>query len=154
MEEETAKKYEQLRAKYKLPGFAELDREFEVADIEDNGNVLRAVRKKVYEKIADSCAILEEVLQPDTNVSNLYESRFFDEREKKDVFGLYRRLMSVKRRSEALSVMNDDSSDAAFISETLSFWQKEKKQLVALISKLQESWGKDAEAEDRLVYFG
>lgn len=154
MGEETRKKYEQLRAKFKLPGFDELDREFEVADIEDNGNVLRAVRKKVYEKIADSCAILEEVLQPDTNVSNLYESRFFDEEEKKDVFGLYRKLMSVRRRCDALGVMNDDGSDAAFISETLVFWQKEKKQLVALISKLQESWGKDAEKADRLVYFG
>lgn len=154
MGEETAKRYEQLRKKYALPDFAELDREFEVADIEDNGNVLRAVRKKVYEKIADSCAILEEVLQPDTNVSNLYESRFFDEEEKKDIFDLYRRIMSVRRRCDALGVINDEGSDAAFIAETLAFWRKEKQHLIAVISKLQESWGKDAEKADRLVYFG
>jgi HPt (histidine-containing phosphotransfer) domain-containing protein len=147
-------KYRQLQRKYRLPSFEQLDKEFEISCIEQERFLLREIRKKLDEKIDDICKTLEEVLQPDTNLSGIYESRVFSDEEKKRVFDLYRRLMRLHRQGFELLVKSDDKSDADFVRSVSAEWEKLKKELSQVARKLQESWEKEMEENEKLGYFG
>ncbi len=148
------KDYAELREKMKLPEYGELDREFDLSSIEPNGNVLRSVREKISDKLAASADLLDHTLQPDVNLSSLYESRIFTEEDKKEIFNLYRALMSLKRKCDALQIMNSDEDDRKFISGSLAEWKKVKPMLVDILSRLEASWKKEAEPSVSLPYFG
>lgn len=148
------KLYETLRKKYKLPGFDELDSEFEISAIEAESGLLREIRKQISERVGDVSSLLQAVLQPDTNLVDLYESRVFNEAEKQRLFELYKRLMVADRTLIELSVENDEKMDAAFIKSFTVEWKKLRPELVNFIKKLKESWEKDTEEEEAAGYMG
>ncbi|MBI3033908.1 hypothetical protein HYY72_02015 [Candidatus Woesearchaeota archaeon] len=154
MKKDLVKAYDEVKGRFKLPEFQQLDAEFEISELEEPENLVRDIRKKIAEKIEFSCQLMEEILQPDTTFSNLYESRVFDEAGKARVFGLYRRLMKIRRRSNVLEMLNDDAQDSAFINEAVSAWKGLKAELVSILSQLEESWDSDSEPADRQAYFG
>ena len=148
------KTYETLRKKYKLPTYEELDSEFEVSEIEDEKFSLREVRKKVVEKLSDTTALVEQTLQPDTNLADLYESRVLDEAEKKRVFEVYKKLMAAIRRSSELALESDEKADAQFIKSFCADWKKIKPEVLEFIRKLRESWEKDTDEGESAGYMG
>ena len=148
------KKYEALRKRHKLPGFEELDSEFEIGAIDSESFSLREVRRKVSEKVGDVSCIVAEVLHPETNLVDLYESRVFNEQEKKGLFELYKRLMVADRNLAELSILNEEKLDAAFIKSFSAEWKGLKPQLIRFIRKLKESWEKETEEGETAGYMG
>lgn len=148
------KRYEALRNKHKLPAFDELDSEFEIGSIDPESFSLREVRHKICDRIGDVRSLLDEVLHPDTNLVDLYESRVFDEDEKKQLFELYRQLMIADRTAAELSILNDEKSDAAFIKSFTADWKNLKKEAVGFIRRLREAWEKETEERDTAGYMG
>ncbi|MBI4438847.1 hypothetical protein HY640_02865 [Candidatus Woesearchaeota archaeon] len=148
------KKYEDMKKAYRLPSLNEIDTEFDIAKIDENGNIIREIREKIAEKIQAACDILSMVLHPDTDINSLYESRVFEEEQKKEMFESYKRLMSTKRQADFLYMLNDEKADAEFIAQALAFWISEKKNVATVISQLRDSWSKDIEPSDRLAYLG
>ena len=148
------KLYEALRKKYKLPGFDELDSEFEISAIEAESGLLREIRKQVGDKVGNVGALVEEVLHPESNLVDLYESRVFDEAEKQKLFELYKRLMVANRTTAELSIENDEKLDAAFIKSFAQEWKKIKPELLKFIRRLRDCWEKDTEEGEAAGYMG
>ncbi|MBI2133660.1 hypothetical protein HYU11_03180 [Candidatus Woesearchaeota archaeon] len=146
--------YERLRKLHRLPDFATVEREFDISNCEESRNILKSVREFMGDKISKVCEILEDILQPDTNLSSLYESRVFTEIEKKSIFDVYRKFMILKRRSDSLFVINSEQADIEFIRSTYSEWENLKPKMMKIISSLEESWSRESEVSDRLAYFG
>ncbi|MFH1182108.1 MAG: hypothetical protein V1702_04075 [Candidatus Woesearchaeota archaeon] len=147
-------KYEPLQKKYNLPSFEQLDREFEISCIESEDSPLREIRKKIDEKIKAMRTLLEEVLQPETNLAGIYESRAFSEDEKKTLFELYRKIMSKERKCVELLIRNDEQADAAFIKSFSAEWETLKKELAKAADKLRDYWENEKEVHEKLGYFG
>jgi hypothetical protein len=147
-------KYEPLQKKYSLPGFELLDREFEIGSIEAEDFPLRDIRKKMDEKVKTVRALLEEVLQPETNLSGIYESRAFSEDEKRQLFELYRKVMSRERKCVELLIRNDEQSDAAFIKSFSAEWETLKNELAKAADRLRDYWDNEKEVHEKLGYFG
>ncbi len=154
MEKSLKKKYELLRKKHRLPSFDELDSEFEIGKIDDGTFLLRELRRKVADKIGEAGAIVEEVLQPDANLAGLYESRVFDEAEKKALFEIFKKLMTYNRMAMELSIKNSEKEDAEFIKSIHTEWKALSPQLLKFIRQLRESWGKESEEAEKLRYMG
>ena len=148
------KQYETLRKKHKLPTFDELDLEFRISQIEADGFLLESIREKMAERISHVRGVVEEVLQPDTNLADLYESRVFSEEEKKRLFELYKKLMVADRRALELSILNDEQQDASFIKSFYEEWKRLKPQLAKFIRQLRESGEKDTEEREAVGYMG
>ena len=148
------KLYEVLRKKYKLPSFDELDAEFEISAIEAERGLLREMRHMIGEKIGSVSAIVAEVLHPDTNLVDLYESRVFDEAEKQKLFELYKRLMVADRTLARLSIANDEKLDADFVNSFTAEWKKLKPELVKFINRLRDSWEKETDDGEAAGYMG
>ena len=87
---ETEKQYSELRKKYRLPEFRDINSEFEVSDLEETNFLLRAIIRKIAKRLDFYAAMIEETLQPDTSkLYSMRETAFFDEQEKKEMYNLY-----------------------------------------------------------------
>ena len=148
------KKYELLRKKHKLPGFEELDSEFEISALDTESLSPRELRRKISEKIDDVALMLERALHPDTNLADLYESRVFDESEKQELFEIYKKMMAFARQTAELMLDSNEKLEASFINSFYSEWKKLKPQLLRHVTKLKESWQKETEKREAAGYMG
>lgn len=150
------KEYNNLKNKYNLPGFEDLDNEFELYIIDKKCIVLRQIRRRMNEKVIFFCNIIERVLYPNPqSIPVMYESKFL-EGYKTNLNKLYRKLMVYERRSIDIDVRCDNEKDNAdYIKDLFKEWVKLKKELSVYSKKLKEFWEIESK-EDRKgeVYFG
>ncbi|MBW2992589.1 hypothetical protein KY345_05210 [Candidatus Woesearchaeota archaeon] len=146
--------YSELKKKHKdLPNFEDLDNEFEISAIEEPFT-LRNIRRKIIEKVEYYAKIIEELLQPETNLINMYETRVFAENEKEDIYNILKKLMFFTRLSAETALKADEKEDVNFLANFLKEWTKLKPSLLNIISRIKDSWEKETELKEDLGYFG
>jgi len=152
---ETEKQYNELRKRLKLPEFKEIDNEFEISDLEETNFLLRAIVRKIAEKLDFYSTMLEEILQPDTsNLYAMHETRFFDENEKKQMYDLYSKLMNFNRQSIEVSLGHNEKEDADFINNIYNDWKEFKQELLKYVNKMKASWKIEKDIKEDLGYLG
>lgn len=152
---ETEKQYNELRKRFKLPEFREIDSEFEISDLEETNFLLRAIVRKIAEKLDFYSAMLEEILQPDTsNLYAMHETRFFDENEKKQMYDFYSKLMNFNRQSIEVSLEHNEKVDADFINNIFEEWKSIKHELLNYVKKMKASWKTEKDIKEDLGYLG
>ena len=154
-ESELKKKYEALRKKYSLPSYEDIDFEFEISSIEDGKFLTREIIRKIIDKLDFYQKILEGLLQPDTNsLASMYECKHFDDKEKNEIYFLFKRLMVVKSEFSLLDLSPDEKKNSEFIIQTYKFWLDEKKKIAEIISKIKDSWKHETDIKEDLGYLG
>lgn len=152
---EIEKQYNELRKKYRLPEFKEIDLEFEVSDLEETNFLLRAVIRRIAERLDFYTTMLEETLQPDTaKLYAMHESRIFEEEEKKKMFEFYKKLMILNRHCVEISLDNNDKEEANFINDFVNEWGKIKAELLSYIKRMKDSWKAETDIKEDLGYLG
>ena len=152
---EIEKRYDGLKKKFKLPDFKELDFEFEISDLEETNFLLRAIVRRIAEKMDFYTTLLEGVIQPDTsNIYSMHETRFFDDDEKKLMYDLYRKLMELNRQTIKLSLELSEKEDVDFINSFLNEWKGIKQKLLQYANKLKDSWKTDTDTKENIGYLG
>jgi len=147
--------YEELRTKHGLPAFKDMDIVFEISNLDDDHFYLRNIRRNIIEKLKAYIEILEDLIHPNSTVSAYHECKFFDDEQKRKIYDLYARLMSLSRRSSLLELDQQDKLDAEFISEAYQTWPALKSSLENIMRKLESCWSEE-EISDTSVssYFG
>ena len=153
---ETEKQYNELRKKFKLPEFMEIDFEFEISDLEETSFLLRAIIRRIAEKLDLYSSMLEELLQPDaSNLYAMHETRYFDDDEKKQMYELYTKLMNLNRMSIEVSLQHDGKEEAEFINNLFDEWKMLKQELLRFVKKMRVSWKtEEADIKEDLGYLG
>lgn len=154
MEEKIKKKYNELKSRYSLPDFEELNKNFEISAIEHEDFLLRQIRKRIANKINAMCEFLEDLLSPDNNMANIYEYKAFDDDERKKIFELYRRLKVLEKSALELSLNPDEKNDADFINNFFSSWDKIRDEMAGFIKKIKSFWEKESTKSSGVGYFG
>jgi hypothetical protein len=153
--ENIEEQYNKLKSKYKLPKFEDLDKEFEISVIENEKFLIREIINKIIERIDFFSKILEELLQPDTSLlSSMHETRFFDEKDKENIYGLYKKLMIISRESFEVSLKRDEREEAVFVNKVFDEWKELKKDLLKFVDKMKDSWKKETDIKEELGYLG
>jgi hypothetical protein len=152
--ENIKEKYDQLKKKCSLPDFDSLDNDFEISLIDHDQFLLREIRRKMLEKLEFFIEFLEEILQPETTISNLHECRVFEEKEKEKIFEMFKAMMILHRQSLLLSVESSEKDEAAFISNFSKEWSSMKPELKRIIVELSACWKQDTELNEELGYLG
>lgn len=142
------KAYNELKKKHALPDFNEINDEFEISTIEHEDFLLREIRKKIDEKTEIFLKILNSVLQPETNITELHECKEFSEKEKERIFELYKRLMLMHNSGMMAYISCDDKDDASLISESFREWPQVKKQMLEITMKMRDAWKKGTDISD------
>ena len=152
---EIEKQYSELRKKYRLPEFKDIDYEFELSDLEETKFLVKAIVRRISEKIDFFTAILDGLLQPDTsNISSIHESRFFDDYEKKEMYEIYRKLMVMSRKTAELSLASNEREEAEFANEFFSEWKPISEELRKYLKKMKESWKTETDIKEDIGYLG
>ncbi|MBI2208181.1 hypothetical protein HYU50_01680 [Candidatus Woesearchaeota archaeon] len=155
MTNEIEKEYSKLANKYKLPDFKGLDLEFEINELESTSFVLRNILRKVAEKIEFYTDLINDLLQPDTaSLSGMHETRFFMDEEKSSIYDLFKKLMKSYRNIIMLILEQDEKKQAEFLNSFYREWAEIKKQLLAYLEKMKDSWDRETSIEQDLGYFG
>ena len=154
MEEKIRKKYEELKKKYSLPDFEELNKEFEISTIEHEDFLLREIRKKIADKINTMCEFFEDLLSPDNTIANLYEYKAFNDAEREEIFKLYKRVKVLEKLSLELSLNSDEANESEFINNFFNSWNKIKSEIITIIRKIKVFWEKESAKKDSEEYFG
>ncbi|MBI2147250.1 hypothetical protein HYU19_02105 [Candidatus Woesearchaeota archaeon] len=146
--------YHRLQVKYNLPAWEALYADFELNSIEDSELLLAQIRTKMAEKLEGYTMFLQPVLHPDTNLNDLQECRCFSDDEKKPLYDFYARLMALVKRGMRALVLSDEKEDASFIKDAAQQYPNIKKEMAAILEKLEEGWKNKEEAPDDQGYFG
>ena len=155
-DKETEKQYNELGKRHKLPEFKDIDFEFEISDLEETSFLLRAIIRRIAERLDFYTTMLEEILQPDTsNLYAMHEIKYFDDDEKKQMYELYAKLMNFNRQSIEVSLSHNEKDEAEFISNVLGKWKNLKNELLNLVKKMKDSWNtEEADIKEDLRYLG
>ena len=152
---ETEKQYSELRKRHKLPEFREIDNEFEISDLEETNFLLRAIVRRIAEKLDFYSTMLEEILQPDTsNLYAMHEIRYFNENEKKQMYELYTKLMNFNRQSIEVSLSRNEREEADFVGSMFNEWKNLRQDLLKYAKKMRASWKTEADIKEDLGYLG
>lgn len=152
---EIEKQYNGLKRKLKLPEFKDIDFEFEISDLEETNFLLRAIVRRIAEKLDFYTTMLEEILQPDaSNLYAMHETRFFEENEKNQMYDLYRKLMDFNRQSIEVSLSRNEQNEAELISNISNEWKSLKNQLLGFVKKMRASWKTEIDIKEDLRYMG
>ncbi len=147
--------YSKLQKKYSLPELSKLNREFKIEEIDEETEILLIkIRKKMTEKIGDYCKLIESILQPDSNLASLYETHHVSDRDRKDAYNLFKRMMTILRESELVGLHNKEEDNARFIKTTYEEWNKIKQRLETHINRIIKMWKKETDMASDLSYFG
>jgi len=82
------------------------------------------------------------------------ENNFFDDDEKKHMYNLYKKLISMNRESALISLNPDEKNEAEFINHFFEHWEPIRKELYNYVKKMKESWKADIEEEEDTRYMG
>ena len=154
MTNETEKRYNELRKKLKLPEFKDIDFEFEASDLEETNFLLRAIIRRITERLDFYSTMLEEILQPDaSNLYAMHETRYIDDDEKKRMYGIYTKFMGFSRQSIEVSLSHSEKDEAEFISSFFEQWKPLKSELLKFVRKMKDSWkAEEADIKEDLRY--
>ncbi len=148
-------KYALLKKKYSLPDYGALNQEFMVEDISiDTELVLQKIRHTMTDKVEFFAKMLENRLQPEGSLGDLYEAHNVDDDEKNDAYAIFKKLMYVIRYSSFVALSNNDEDNAKFIKDAFEIWNSVKPDLQVHIKKLLDLWKKETDIKDDLSYLG
>jgi C-terminal processing protease CtpA/Prc len=147
--------YADLKKKHSLPDFAVLDREFEVSTIEKPAFLLRAIRRKVGERIDAAVQLIDPLIQPDAgSYANLTEYRALTEADRKELLKHFQHVMELSLACIDAEMSADDAQDAVFIRRAAAEWPAIRESLRPFVQKIGIAWTKSVEHKNNVGYFG
>ena len=135
--------YEKLAKQYRLPGFKELNEEFEIEKIAEKETelLLRHVRRCMLEKIAAVSRFFELILNPtEANLLILSLLKDTSAETKKKIEKLYKEISLIEIASIDLDLDYNEKNEARFILDVSKDWKKLKVGLKDVSKQLGASW--------------
>jgi hypothetical protein len=148
-------KYTTLQKKHDLPKYEELNKLFDIEEISPESDlILTKIRMKIHDKIEYFTNLIESNVQPSSDLSQIYEAKEIDDKDREVLYLLFKRLMQTLRHSNNAALLNDEAHTANFIRNSFDNYVSIVPQLDSHIAKLADVWGKDTNVKSELNYFG
>ena len=154
--EDLKKDYSELQKKHDLPGFEDMNKDFQIEKIaeEETDYLAREVRKFVADKIANYLRFIESILHPVNApifVFSIIKTLGADEQTK--IMEIYRVLSKIEIEIIELDVEYSEEKEISFIKRSFDAWQKIKKDLLAVTEIIKNNWDNKFEVDNK-GYFG
>ena len=137
--QELKKDYNQLKIKYSLPEFTELNKLFDIEDIEiETEFLLKKIRRTISEKIAGYLRFIDVILNPSNAPIFFFKlAKRLDSKDMQTLKNIYENLGKFEIRTICLDIDYSEKNDAEFIKDIFNTFNKEiKKDFIVIIEKL------------------
>ncbi|MFW5747125.1 MAG: hypothetical protein ACOCWQ_06275, partial [Nanoarchaeota archaeon] len=139
---------------YGMPGFAEINDEFEIEHIEQTSYLIREIRRRILQHIDGCIKFLESILHPEGSLSSMMETSSIEEEHKDMIMGMLRKLNHALRHGQRISMLHDKQQDADFICTMTKDWPKMRMQFAEISELLEKAWKEDHYSKQENGYFG
>ena len=147
--------YEKIKEKFNLPDYEEVNKELEISSIETEEFLLREIRKKIVDRVDVVISEISTILQPSAeSLTSMQECRFFDDKDKKKMIEIYKKLMMISRQALEAEISHEDQDDANLITEFFKEWKLMREDLLSFMKTVKTCWEKETEIEEKMEYFG
>ena len=147
------KEYPALQKKYSLPSIINIENDFGVIEAECEKYLLTNIRKKMNDKIEFFLEIISNIFEGEATLSNIYESKVFDEEKKTELFRIYKRLMRYSRQANVLSLTYDGLGEADFINDFYKEWQSLKPAIKKNLAHFRDTWNSETDVSDDILNY-
>lgn len=154
--DEAKKSYENVRESYGLPGWKNLEEDFDVSKAfsSEGGLILREIRRKMNEKIASYLHLFETFINPQSSpmfIMNVLKN--LEEKEWENVRRIYKELAKIQFKQILVDTIYSEEKEAGLIKEVFEIWEKEKKGIVQIVETLGKKYEENT-SEKKKTYFG
>lgn len=139
--------------KYKMPSKLEIFSQLGKIEFEDE-NELDVVIDKLSDKVNTYIKFLEDVLQPDSNITSMTEASVFTNEERNELYSILKTLLYWDRLYLEIDLSPNDESKAEYFKKYFEVWKDVKKLLKPLLNKAIEVWKNSIEETKFEGYFG
>jgi hypothetical protein len=146
--------YPGLATQHGLPEYDSMNRDFDIGKLEVDGRPLAEVRKKIKDRLEETLDFYRKILQPETEIIDLHECKEFSEKEKEEMYSLFKKVMVLMRHADLLMYDSTEEKEAEFIKQAFQQWQDVKQKNVEILTKMKESWEKEQKIQEELGYLG
>ncbi|MDO8622793.1 MAG: hypothetical protein Q7R52_00965 [archaeon] len=154
--EKLKKNFEEIRSKYNLPFFRELNEDFHIEKaVEFEGELLiREVRRFMGDKLYNYMRFVEGLVNP-VNVSMFAFSmvKAMKPEDKKILEEIYKKLTKIEIKLVRLDIEYSEKEEAEFIIETYKEWQNMKKDTMKILDSIESNFDSKSESNNK-NYFG
>lgn len=149
------KQYEELKQKYNLPEFSELNEVFDIEEVDPETDfLLRKIRRTMSEKISGYLRFVEILLNPSNAPIFFFKLiKKLDGSDKENIASIYEKLGKFEIQIISLDLEYSEEKEVEFINNMYkAFNDKIKKDFLAIIEKLKN--GKENSKKTNGSYFG
>jgi len=132
--------YGELAKKHSLPSFKELNEDFEIEKIDKESDCLiRAIRKSIFDKIANSMNFVEMLLNP-VNLPRMYFNyiKSMSVEDRKELEKIYSSLSELALSSLALEIDYNERKEAELVKRAFNEWNLLKKGFLMILSNAKK----------------
>ena len=154
--DELKKRYSILQEKYKLPGFDELNINFDIerAVEHETDYLLREIRRNLSEKIFLYLKFIEMILNPSSAPMFVFALvKNLSALDKKELEDIYKKLARLDLDIMELDLEYSEKKEAEVITKINKEWKIINKELMKTIKKFKETWDKSSVTNNK-GYFG
>ena len=148
------KKIDNFLTEKGLPSKEDLFAEFGLFEFSEESDWVVLLLEKLSDKVSTYIKFLEDMLQPDTNISSMHESLIFTNEERKKMFEILRNLFYWERLSLLIDLNEEETSKIKYFNDYFKYWKNIKEELKPYLNKAINTW-KENETETKFEgYFG
>lgn len=140
--------YESLVEEYDIPKLESMEKDFGMIDFDSDNPLLIEIRRKMVEKIDYFANLLSDFLQPDTNITSIYETKYIKDKRRKNLFNIFKILMAYSRKSSSLSTFYNKEDEIEFIKVFFNDWQTLKEMIRKELEFLSDKWSSENGMEE------
>ena len=155
--EELKQAYNQFKDKYDLPEFFDINKVFDIEDIDiETEFLLRKVRRIVSDKIAGYLRFVEIILNPSNAPMFFFKLiKKLGEEDKKQLTEIYEQLSKFELEIIRLDLDYNEDKEAEFIKKVYDVFSNEiSKKLLDIVEKMGNGKGSKEKKEGKGSYFG
>ncbi len=148
------KEYEELKERYSLPEWEEMEKYFQISEVEfDKKKPLKSVVKAVEKKISNIRNEIELILFPTEDLFVLYELNAFKEFDSKVLTQLYKETNYLLRKLDLCNFVNDENLAVEFIKESLEFIKSNFDKIREIYERKMKVWKEEFKLQTRSNYY-
>ncbi len=132
-------KYELYRERYSLPLFNELNKIFDIEELDSEGDLLlRKIRRFISEKLAGYMRFIEALLNPSNAPIFFFKLiKKLDNNDKENLTKMYEALGNIELETILLDLEYSEEGEADFIKKLYELYNNEiRKELLNVLKKL------------------
>lgn len=139
---ELKEQYKKLQDVYNLPGFEDLNKEFNIEKISESETELltREIRRFIADKIYNYLKLVEIILNPVNAPMFIFSIiKLISSEDKKKLRGIYNNLSDIDLELIILDINYSEENDAGFIKRVYNSWVVIKKELSDILRKVNRA---------------